>query len=190
MKNKITILIFALAVLVVGIYFRGQTPKAVVSGIQTDSSTKIEYGQLIKPAKVIDGDTIVLSDGNSLRYIGIDTPEEFDERKPVQCFAKEAADRNKQLIGDNQIKFYKDISDRDKYGRYLGFVYLADGTFVNLELVKEGYAFAYPYAPDNSKASEFKAAEDYAKSNKLGLWANCSVTKLSTGREQTNPISN
>ena len=59
---------------------------------------------------------------------------------------------------------------------------------IAVEMVKEGYGFAYPYPPDNSKAAEFKTAEDYAKQNKLGLWAACTVTTLSTGREQTNPV--
>ena len=189
MKNKLTILLLTLSFLVFGIYQdRIQSPRAVVSGEHYDRSVKVEYGVPIRVDHVVDGDTIVLANGDSVRYIGIDTPEEFDSRKPVQCFAKEAAARNKELIGSNDIKFYKDISTTDKYGRWLGFVYLPDGTFVNLEMVKEGYGFAYPYPPDNSKAAEFKAAQDYAKQNKLGLWAVCTVTTLSTGREQTNPV--
>lgn len=189
MRNKITLLFVALLALVFGIFQnRIQSPRAIISGEHYDRSIKVEYGVPLPIDHVIDGDTIVLANGDSVRLIGIDTPEEFDTRKPVQCYAKEAAERNKQLIGNNDIKFYKDISTTDKYGRWLGFVYLPDETFVNLELVKEGYAFAYPYPPDNSKAAEFKAAQDYAKQNKLGLWSACTVTTLSTGREQTNPV--
>jgi micrococcal nuclease len=91
----------------------------------------------------------------------------------VQCFAKEAAARNKELVEGKMITFNKDISEKDQYGRWLGFVYLEDGTFVNLELVKEGYAFSYPYPPDISKADEFNAAQTYARQNSLGLWAGC-----------------
>lgn len=120
--------------------------------------------------------------------MGMDTPEEFDARKPVQCFAKEAADKNRELVEGKEIKFYKDISDRDKYGRWLGYVYLADGTFVNMDLVSEGFAFAYPYPPDVSKATDFEKAQESAQTGKLGLWSNCKISTESSGREQTNAI--
>lgn len=158
--------------------------------VQYDYSVKAEYGKPIKVVQVIDGDTIVLVNGEHLRYIGIDTPEEFDQRKPVQCWAKEAAERNRQLVEGQDITFYKDVSDHDKYGRWLGFVYLPDGTFVNETLVEEGYAFAYNYKPDVSKKQEFKDAETSAQNNSLGLWSHCEVTKLSSGREQTNAVDN
>ncbi len=194
MKRKIIFLLISLAVIIAGIYFQNQAKirNAKVSGIQTyqyDKTVKTIEGQPIKVAYAIDGDTIVLVNGDHMRYVGIDTPEEFDQRKPVQCFAKEAAERNKQLVDGQTIIFRKDMDIKDKYDRWLGFVYLVDGTFVNLELVKQGYAFAYPYPPDISKASEFKAAEDYARTNKLGLWnGQCIVTILSGGHEQTNAV--
>ncbi len=151
-------------------------------------SVKTEYGQEIKVARVIDGDTIELINGDRLRYIGIDTPEEFDPRKPVQCFAQEAAAENKSLVESKSIIFYKDVSDRDKYGRWLGFVYLSDGTFVNKALVQKGFAFAYPYKPDISHAGEFKQAESQARQAQLGLWSACTVHQTSAGREQTNNL--
>lgn len=172
--------------LAAGFYYQTQQESPATKGYV--SGLKIEYGVPVKVYEAIDGDTVILANGDHLRYIGIDTPEEFDQRKPVQCFAKQAAQRNKELVEGQMVKFYKDATERDIYGRWLGFVYLEDGTFVNLEMVKEGYAFAYPYAPDNSKASEFKTAEDYARINKLGLWNSCTVTKLSTGRKQTNAV--
>ena len=163
------------------------TPKGYTSGIVYDRSIKTVPGQPIKVVEVIDGDTVVLINGDHLRYVGIDTPEEFDERKPVQCFAKEAAAKNKELVEGKMITFQKDVSTFDKYGRWLGYVYLEDGTFVNLELVKLGYAFSYPYPPDVSKQDIFHTAEVAAREQKLGLWSACSVNSLSTGREQTNP---
>jgi endonuclease YncB( thermonuclease family) len=149
---------------------------------------KVEYGKPIKVAKVIDGDTLQLVNGDYVRYIGIDTPEEFDPRKPVQCFAKEAAGRNQQLVGGKEITFYNDVSVKDKYGRWLGFIYLPDGTLVNEELILEGYAFSYKYKPDISKSAEFDQAEYYAKSHQLGLWNACNVTILKGGRKQTNDL--
>ncbi len=151
-------------------------------------AVKAEYGQEIKVARVIDGDTIELINGDRLRYIGIDTPEEVDPRKPVQCFAQEAAEANKVLVEGKPIVFYKDVSERDKYGRWLGLVYLSDGTFVNRTLVQQGLAFAYPYKPDISHASEFQQAESQARQAHLGLWSACTVHRTSGGREQTNDL--
>ncbi|MDP3986001.1 MAG: thermonuclease family protein [Candidatus Veblenbacteria bacterium] len=148
-----------------------------------------EYGQLIRVARVIDGDTIQLENGERLRYIGINTPEKNDPRKPVQCFAEQASEKNKELVEGKQIKFYKDVTERDKYQRLLGYVYLEDGTFVNLEMVKTGYAFSYTYSPDISKQDEFTEAQELARTQKLGLWSGCQVTENTSGRLETNPIS-
>ena len=185
MPRKYIYLIAGLLLIAVSAYFKA-TPGGNAS--LYDHSIKAEYGRPIKVVKVIDGDTVELINGENLRYVGIDTPEEVDPRKPIQCFAKEAAEENKKLVEGKYITFYKDISGQDKYGRWLGYVYLADGTFVNLELVKEGLGFAYPYPPDTSKKEIFKEAEATARQSNLGLWANCTVKKLTTGREQTNPI--
>ncbi|MEJ0021056.1 MAG: thermonuclease family protein [Candidatus Doudnabacteria bacterium] len=189
MKNKTIFLIIGLLALVFLIsQSHIKSPKAIITGENYDTSIKTIPGEPIKVDHVIDGDTIVFINGDHLRYVGVDTPEEFDQRKPVQCFAKQAAEKNKELVEGKTIKFYKDVDDMDQYGRWLGFVYLEDGTFVNMELVKQGYAFAYPYPPDVSKSEEFAAAESYARTNKLGLWnGQCTISKLSTGREQTNP---
>lgn len=168
-------------------YFPVQQQLAA-AGIHYDYSIKAIPGQPIQVARAIDGDTIELINGERLRYIGIDTPEEFDQRKPVQCYAAEAAARNHQLVAGQTVTFYPDVATQDKYGRWLGFVYLPDGTFVNLTLVAEGYAFAYPYKPDISKKNEFATAERAARGGALGLWSHCTVTRLSTGREQTNPV--
>lgn len=163
-----------------------------LTGEDTSITTPLktpEYGKLIKVASVIDGDTIELENGERLRYIGMDTPEKNDPRKPVQCFAEQASQKNKDLVEGKQIKFYKDVAERDKYQRLLGYVYLEDGTFVNLELVKTGYAFSYPYPPDISKQEEFNKAQANARERKIGLWAGCSVSETSPGRLQTNAIN-
>ncbi|MBI3632436.1 MAG: thermonuclease family protein [Candidatus Vogelbacteria bacterium] len=156
--------------------------------IVRSNSVEFEYGQPIKVERVVDGDTVQLESGERLRYIGIDTPEEFDPRKPIQCFAKEATDRNRDLVEGKTVTVYKDVSTRDKYGRLLGFVYLSNGTFVNSQLVREGFAFNYPYQPDTSKAKEFKESEEQARKSRFGLWKACSVHGTKSGREQTNTL--
>ncbi len=121
-------------------------------------------------ARVIDGDTIELENGEKLRYIGINTPESVDPRRKVECFGKEASAFNKNLVEGKRIRLERDVSDRDKYGRLLRFAYLENGRLVNEVLVREGYAYASPYMPDLSKSDFFREAESDAKSNHRGLW--------------------
>ncbi|QQS22708.1 thermonuclease family protein [bacterium] len=143
----------------------------------------------VKVKQVVDGDTIVLENNSRLRYIGIDTPEKNDPRKPVQCFAEQATQKNRELVEGKFIWFVHDVNEKDRYGRLLGYVYLADGTFVNLELVKSGYAFAVSYPPDVSKQAELKNAERIARENSLGLWGGCSISTTPKGRYQTNSVN-
>lgn len=191
MNKKILQLCLGAALLVFGFYYRAHLSPlhTRVAGVTLDRSIKAEHGKLIQIVEAVDGDTAMLINGEKLRYIGIDTPESVDERKAVQCYAHEAAQKNRELVQGRNIKFYKDVSEKDIYGRWLGFVYLEDGMFVNLELVQQGYAFAYPYPPDISKSGELAEAEKFARENKLGLWGGqCEITRLRSGRAQTNPI--
>lgn len=124
--------------------------------------------------RVIDGDTIELETGSKVRYIGMDTPETVDPDKPVQCFGKEASERNKELVEGKRVQLVKDISETDRYGRLLRYVYLPDGTMVNLELVQEGYARVETIPPDVKYSSIFIVALREARLAKRGLWAACS----------------
>jgi micrococcal nuclease len=194
-KRKALLAVSLAALAVSGISFLGTLFAPAVSAGALESAsvyeaatTTLVYGEPIRITRVIDGDTVELQGGARLRYIGIDTPEEFKPNTPVQCYAKEAADENRRLVEGKEVTIYKDVSAVDIYGRYLGFVYLPDGTFVNDLLVKEGYAFAYPYKPDTSKSALFAASEKAAKAAALGLWSACAPYKESSGREQTNAL--
>ena len=116
--------------------------------------------------KVIDGDTIEIEDGRKVRYIGIDTPE----LKGDECFAKEARDKNKELVEGKRVKLQKDVSEIDRYGRLLRFVYTENGDFINNKLVLEGYATAATFPPDVSKQEIFKTSQQEANSQSRGLW--------------------
>ncbi len=134
----------------------------------------------VKVTRVIDGDTVELESGQHVRYIGIDTPETVDPRKPVQCFGEEASKKNKELVEGKVVKLQKDVSDKDKYGRLLRYVYVASGSgelFVNLELVRQGFAHSYTYPPDVKYQAEILEAEKEARENSLGLWSSCPLTK-------------
>lgn len=127
--------------------------------------------------RVVDGDTIQVDVGGSLervRYIGIDTPETVHPRKPVECFGKEASARNEALVGGKKVRLERDVTDRDRYGRLLRYVYVGD-VFVNLELVREGYAKVSTYPPDVEHTDALVAAQRDAREANRGLWSGCEV---------------
>lgn len=122
--------------------------------------------------RVIDGDTIELSTGQKVRYIGIDTPELVHPEKPVECFAKEAKAENQKLVEGKMVRLEKDISETDKYGRLLRYVYIGD-IFVNDALIRQGFAHASTYPPDVGYSEQFITAQKEARENNRGLWGDC-----------------
>lgn len=136
----------------------------------SDRST-IETAQVVR---VIDGDTIVVTiDGREevIRYIGIDTPERYDGGSPA-CFSQEATARNVELVNGATVTLRPDQEDRDKYGRLLRYVYL-DETFINEQLILEGYATTLRIEPNTTQASSLYQAELEARSQSKGLWSEC-----------------
>lgn len=119
--------------------------------------------------KIIDGDTIELNSGEKIRYIGIDTPETRDPRRSVECFGKEASNKNATLVLNKEVRLEKDVSERDKYGRLLRYVYVGD-ELINETLVRQGFATAVQFPPDVKYADRFSLAEEMAQAEKLGLW--------------------
>lgn len=119
--------------------------------------------------RVVDGDTVILSNGEYVRYIGIDTPEIFPQ---VECYAEAAVERNKELVEGKTVRLIRDVSDRDKFDRLLRYVFV-DGVFVNQVLVEEGFALAVVYPPDLAHASDFTSAQNAAHSLNKGVWKNC-----------------
>ena len=152
------------------------TPTSLPAGRQVAPTSAVlgsEARESVTVLRVVDGDTIELADKRKLRYIGIDTPETVDPRKAVQCYGREASDYNKQLVAGKTVYLEKDISETDRYGRLLRYVYLEDGQMVNELLVKEGYAHASAYPPDVKYQDQFKAAEQTARDSGKGLWGSC-----------------
>jgi len=115
-------------------------------------------------ASVIDGDTIQLSNGKHVRYLGIDAPE------TGEYFCAEATLKNRQLVEGKTVQLQKGITDRDKYGRLLRYVY-SDDVFVNAELVAQGYAHAYIFEPDDQYSQVLVQLEQYAKMRQIGIWS-------------------
>ncbi|MBI3459168.1 thermonuclease family protein [Candidatus Azambacteria bacterium] len=122
--------------------------------------------------RVIDGDTIEIENGSKIRYIGINTPETVDPRKPVECFGEQASLYNQELVLNKQVRLEKDISETDRYGRLLRYVYVGDD-FINLKLVQRGFALSSSYPPDLKYQVKFRQAERAARQEKRGLWGEC-----------------
>jgi micrococcal nuclease len=122
--------------------------------------------------RVIDGDTIEVNiDGTiyKMRYIGIDTPELDDERPEFRALAQEATRLNRQLVEGETIRLEKDVSETDKYGRLLRYVYV-DDIFINAELVRRGLAWAKTYEPDVKYQDILEKAEVEARQDRVGIW--------------------
>jgi micrococcal nuclease len=122
--------------------------------------------------KVIDGDTIEVEiEGKSykVRYIGIDTPELHHPERPVEYYAQEAYEKNKELVEGKMVLLKKDISETDSYGRLLRYVYVGD-VFVNAYLVQHGYALVATYPPDVKYQEYFLELQREAREAGRGLW--------------------
>lgn len=145
--------------------------------VASQSAVESLQGEKALVTKVIDGDTIELANGSKVRLIGVDTPETVDPRRPVGCFGKEASNETKKLLSGKEVILQKDISDTDKYGRLLRYVYLPlendQMLFVNDYLIRGGFARLLTYPPDVKFAEQFLEAERKAREQKSGLWGRC-----------------
>jgi len=114
--------------------------------------------------RVIDGDTITVEGGYRVRYIGIDTPE------IGEAFGLEAWQANRELVEGKVVYLERDVSETDKYGRLLRYVYV-DDILVNAELVRAGQADAKAYPPDTKHQDYLEKLEQEARQAGRGMWA-------------------
>lgn len=127
---------------------------------------------------VIDGDTAIVRFGSrteTIRLLGIDTPETKHPTKPVGCFGPEASAHTHALLPPGTLVFVeRDEEARDKYGRLLAYMHRAtDNLFINHELVAGGWAVPLSIAPNFAHESDFAAAAHSAEQADLGLWGHC-----------------
>lgn len=141
------------------------------------------FSDNIKVKRVIDGDTLKLSNGEKVRLIGIDTPESADnpktrrdskrtgqDMKEIIKMGKEAAAFTRNLVEGKEVRLEFDVQQRDKYKRLLAYVYLNDGTFVNAEIIKAGYAQIMTIPPNVTYQELFLKLQKEARENKRGGW--------------------
>jgi len=139
-----------------------------VAPSDTPTTTPTLVANEVLCTRVIDGDTIELVTGHHVRLIGIDTPE----LRTAECYAVEATLKTTELVLGKMVRLEKDISETDLYGRLLRYVYVGE-TFVNAELVGQGYAQVHTYTPDVRYADEFLRLQQEARDANRGLWSAC-----------------
>ena len=138
----------------------------------------IDPTKYYKVIDVVDGDTFKADvSGRTIvvRVLGINTPETVDPRKPVECYGPEASAEGKSLLSGRsvELKLNPNRERRDKYGRYLLYVYRDDGLFYNEHMIEEGFAREYTVGTPYSFQAEFRQAEATAKAAGKGLWGKC-----------------
>lgn len=138
-----------------------------------NSDAGVNSAKSFKVIRVIDGDTIKVDFDDkpeSVRFIGINTPEINQAPQDTVAYGKSAADFVKKLLKGKKVRLAFDIRKRDKYGRLLAYVYTEDGTFVNAELVRQGFALAKTVPPDVRYEALFTVLQREARKNYKGLW--------------------
>jgi micrococcal nuclease len=132
--------------------------------------------------EVIDGDTIIVRAGGqreTVRLLGVDTPEVKHPTKPAECFGKEASSFTAALLPPGTgVRLERDTEERDVFGRLLAHVFRSDGLFVNRELIAHGYAAVLVIPPNQAYSSELRAAERQARAEGRGLWGACGRSDL------------
>lgn len=142
---------------------------------------------------VLDGDTIIVDMhgvDETVRFIGIDTPETHKPNTPVECYGPNAATYTKSKLEGTRVRLIADrlTTNRDRYNRLLRYVVTDDGVYMNEYLVQNGYAFAYafPFAKSQSYSDEMQKA----RTEKRGLWGLCTPTQnAATGQWHSNPLN-
>ena len=159
-----------LVVLAVAVY-------TATAGDDSGGTPQSGQGSVGRVVRVVDGDTIHVRVGGreeTVRYIGVDTPESVKPGTPVQCFAKRASAFNERLVAGERVRLVLDDEHRDRYGRLLAYVYRArDNLFVNATLVTGGYAVPLTIPPNVAHADDFRRLAATARRKGRGLWSSC-----------------
>lgn len=133
--------------------------------------------------RVVDGDTLVLENGERVRLIGIDCPEMHESEKlyrqaqrsktdiqTIMALGRRAYQFTRDLVQAKRVRLEFDVDRYDRYDRLLAYVYLKDGTFVNAKILQEGYASLLTIPPNVKYVDLFQRLYQQARENKRGLW--------------------
>ena len=154
-------------------------------GVSGGGDAFVPGGIPAKVTRVHDGDTVSIAIGRrteKVRLIGIDAPE-LGQRP----WGQHAKTRLRELLGDGHVTVVTDVEQRDRYNRLLAYLWSSGGTFVNLEMVRQGYAVLYTIPPNVRYADRFRAAQTEAREDKRGIWSEGGLHELPTEYRRTHP---
>lgn len=184
--------IFSLVIFFILVLYQRLSPsEQVLSGSTKQTSdenkvitTTLEVKQEAQVVRIIDGDTIEVLLSNKkekVRVIGINTPEEVDPRKKVECFGKEASSFAKEILEGKIVLLESDPTqqDRDKYNRLLRYVFVNSVDFGRF-MIEQGYAYEYTYDLRYKYQKEYKEAEKNAREKGVGLWLDTACARKSS----------
>lgn len=148
-----------------------------ISGISSSltNERKKDQNSFYAVTKVVDGDTFWIDDGSpkglKIRLIGVDTPESRKTgKREIAYYGKEASEYMNKLISGKKVRLEYDVDSTDMFGRTLAYVYLENGTFVNANLVINGYAMVMTVPPNIKYAETFLKLAQKARDQNKGLW--------------------
>ena len=167
--KPLLLLLFIVLFGIVGYKEHNTTPQSPVLSAPTASST------VYTVVSVIDGDTIIVEKEGvkeTVRLLGIDTPEVDPQYNPIECFGREATNATKEKVHYQMVTLATDPSQgtHDQFDRMLAYVFLPDGTHLNQYLIAEGFAKEYTFNTPYLYHTEFRTAEKDAQINEKGLW--------------------
>ncbi|MGI8593696.1 MAG: thermonuclease family protein [Solirubrobacteraceae bacterium] len=143
-------------------------------GLPGKDEAAVDSGRI---TRVVDGDTVhvaVAGRDETVRYIGVDTPETKKPGAAVECFGKAASAANARLVSGELVRLRFDAERRDRYGRLLAYLFRRrDGLFVNAALLRGGFATTLAIAPNLAQAGRFRTLERRARARGKGLWRAC-----------------
>jgi micrococcal nuclease len=166
------VLVFvALAVVGGGIELLGDGDSA-----RNEADLVASSGRIVR---VIDGDTVRVRSGGrtqTVRYIGVDTPETVKPGAAVECLGRRASAFNRRLVAGRRVRLRFGAERRDRYGRLLAYVYVGRrDRSVSAALVAKGYGRVLTIPPNTEHAGRFERLERRARRRRLGIWGTCSM---------------
>lgn len=160
--------LFSTALVLMVFYLVPEARERVETILSRNQVESKEEG-MSRVTRIVDGDTLVIETGETVRLIGIDTPESVAPRGIVECLGKESATFLRELVEGKTVTLERDVSEQDRYGRLLRYVFL-DGALVNETIVLAGYARAVRYPPDTGRADQLERAERVAREKGRGIF--------------------
>jgi micrococcal nuclease len=161
--------------ILVAILFVSLTTLNISCDSKSKNKQRTKSSEYLAVTKVIDGDTFWANNDTKdvvkVRLIGVDAPESNNVfKKKIGYYGKEAKAYLTKMLSGKNVKLVCDVDSLDQYGRTLAYVYLEDGTFVNADLMRNGYAMLMTIPPNVKFADEFLKLQKEARENNRGLW--------------------